>query len=107
MDTMYDELINGLLSILPVQLERVVLYGSTARGTATPDSDIDIAIFVSSRLTSRQEDMLSEFVVEMNLKYDKVFSVIDIDQQTYLKWKNVTPFYKNVDNEGVTLWMAA
>jgi anthranilate synthase component 2 len=34
-------------------------------------------------------------------------SVVDIDQQTYLKWRHVTPFYQNVSKEGIVLWKAA
>ena len=41
-DPMYSELIQGLLSILSTQAVQIVLYGSVARGTADPDSDIDI-----------------------------------------------------------------
>lgn len=104
---MYDELVHGLLSILPSQMVQVVLYGSVARGTADPVSDIDIAVFVKNRLSAPQEEQLSALIVDMNLKYNKVFSVVDIDQQTYLKWKNVTPFYQNVDREGIVLWKAA
>lgn len=106
-DPMYDELVRRLLSILPSQAVQIVLYGSTARGTAAPESDIDIVLFVNGRLTSPQEDRLSDLIVDMNLKYNKVFSVVDIDQQTYLKWKSVTPFYQNVDREGIVLWKAA
>ena len=104
---MYDELVRGFLSVLPDQMVRVVLYGSTARGTAAPDSDIDIALFVSSRLTPDQEDRLSDLIVDLNLKFNRIFSVVDIDHQTYLKWRNVTPFYQNVDREGIVLWKAA
>ena len=104
---MYDELVRGMLSILPGQMVQVVLYGSTARGTADDESDIDIAVFVSDRMTPEQEDRLSDLIVDLNLKYDKVFSVVDIDQQTYLKWRSVTPFYQNVDREGIVLWKAA
>ena len=104
---MYDELIQGLLSILSTQMIQVTLYGSVARGTDGPESDVDIALFVSHRLNSQQEDALSALIVDLNLKYNKVFSLIDIDQQTYLKWKNVSPFYQNVDKEGIVLWKAA
>ena len=106
-DPMYDELVRGLLSILPAQMDRIILYGSVARGAAGPESDIDIALFVSDRLTARQQDQLSDLVVDLNLKYNRVFSVIDIDRQTYLKWKGATPFYQNVDREGIVLWKAA
>ena len=106
-ETMYDELVRGLLGILAEQTVQIVLYGSTARGSAEPDSDIDIAIFVTRRPDAQQEDRLSSLIVDLNLKYDKVFSVVDIDQETYLKWRSVAPFYQNVDKEGVVLWKAA
>ena len=104
---MYDELVTGLLSLLHDQMDRIVLYGSTARGTAEPDSDIDIALFITKKLTEEQENRLSDLVVDLDLKYDKVFSVIDIDHSTYLKWRDVTPFYQNVDREGIVLWKTA
>ena len=104
---MYLELVSGILRALPSQVIRIVLYGSVAKGTSTPESDVDIAVFVHARLDAEMEDRLSDVVVDMNLKYDKVFSVIDIDNETYQKWRGVTPFYQNVDREGVVLWTAA
>ena len=106
-NTMYDELVHGLLSIFSDQTIQIVLYGSTARGTAAENSDIDIAVFLTRRPDARQEDLLSGLIVDMNLKYDKVFSVIDIDQDTYMRWRSVLPFYQNVDKEGIVLWKAA
>ena len=104
---MYQELVNGILNALPGRVVRIVLYGSVARGTDTLDSDVDIAVFLSTRMDHHAEDRVSDVVVEMNLKYDKVFSVIDIDDAVYKKWRDVTPFYRNVDREGVVLWTAA
>lgn len=53
------------------------------------------------------EDKLSDLVVNLNLKYNKVFSVIDIDYAVFKKLENITPFYKNVNKEGIVLWKAA
>lgn len=53
------------------------------------------------------EDKLSDIVVDMNLKYDKVFSVIDIEFEKFRKWGNVMPFYQNINKEGIVLWEAA
>ncbi len=103
----FSELVEGILGALNGQVIRIVLYGSVARRTDASDSDVDIAVFVPARLDPAAEDRLSDVVVDLNLKYNKVFSVIDIDNSVYSKWKNVTPFYQNVDKEGIVLWKAA
>lgn len=104
---MVDELVAGLLKIVDEQLVSVILYGSVARGTASSESDIDVALLIKGSLSSVTENELSDFIVDMNLKYDKVFSVIDIDIDNYEKWKAVAPFYKNVKRDGIVLWKAA
>ena len=104
---MVDELVAGLLKIVDEQLVSVILYGSVARGTASSESDIDVALLIKGSLSSVTENELSDFIVDMNLKYDKVFSVIDIDFANYKKWEHVTPFYKNVEQDGIVLWKAA
>ncbi|HJC64580.1 MAG TPA: nucleotidyltransferase domain-containing protein [Candidatus Blautia merdavium] len=89
------------------RLVSIILYGSVARGTNTEESDVDIALIMHGKLDFDTEDKLSDFIVDMNLKYDKVFSVIDIDIAHFRKWINVLPFYQNVEREGVVLWKAA
>lgn len=102
-----DELVDGILAIMKPSVVRIILYGSVARGTNTEESDVDVAILVKNEMDAEMEDKLSDFVVDMNLKYDKVFSVIDINYDTFRKWEGVTPFYQNVTKEGIVLWKAA
>ncbi len=83
-----------------------MLYGSYARGTSTDESDIDIALLLNGTLNQSTEEKLSDLIVDLNLKYDRVFSVIDIDYESFQKWENVTPFYKNMNKEGIVLWKA-
>ena len=101
------ELVEGILSILESQVIRIVLYGSVARGTNTAESDVHIALLLNGNLSRETEDKLSDLIVDLNLKYDIVLSVIDIDYEMFKKWEKVTPFYKNVNEEGVVLWKAA
>mgnify|MGYP000755577806 CR=1 FL=1 len=102
-----QELVDGILTIFDTRVIRIVLYGSYARGTNTPESDVDIALLLAGSLDKETEDRLSDLIVDLNLKYDKVFSVIDIDYSVFQKWEEITPFYKNVNKEGVVLWKAA
>nr|WP_305182822.1 nucleotidyltransferase domain-containing protein [uncultured Schaedlerella sp.] len=101
------ELADGIVDIMGSRLVSIVLYGSVARGANTEESDVDIALIMHGKLDFDTEDILSDFIVDMNLKYDKVFSVIDIDIRHFQKWIEVLPFYQNVEREGVVLWKAA
>jgi predicted nucleotidyltransferase len=40
------------------EIERVVLFGSRARGTARPDSDLDLLLIVAGSLTPEQDKQL-------------------------------------------------
>ena len=102
-----DELVGGITGALGSVVTEIILYGSVARGTAEHDSDVDIALLTRRPLSAEEEDRLSDVIVDLDLKYDKVFSVIDIAGAEFRTWLNVIPFYKNVANEGVVLWTAA
>lgn len=106
-DSVWNEFVRGILSIMDNRLVSIILYGSVARGTNTAESDVDIALLMYGKLDSDTEDKLSDFIVDLNLKYDKVFSVIDIDVDHFRKWINAVPFYQNVEREGVVLWKTA
>ncbi len=101
------ELVRGILAIMEHQTVSIILYGSVARGTNNEESDVDVALLINGSMESGTEDKLSDLVVDMNLKYNTVFSVIDIDYELFKKWEKVTPFYQNVAREGVVLWTAA
>ncbi len=102
-----NELIEGLKNIFNNRLVSIILYGSVARGTDTDESDIDIAIILKDAKVQSIPDKLVDFTLDLDLKYNKVFSVIDIDYDEFIKWENVLPFYKNVKKDGVILWKAA
>ena len=101
---MLNEFVSGMIDVLGDAVEEIVLYGSVAKGTNTEESDIDIALLIKLPLNKELEEQLSDFVVDMNLKYDTVFSVIDIDYQNFKKWESTLPFYRNVKQEGIVLW---
>ncbi len=102
-----NELIEGLKNIFHDRLISIILYGSVARGTETDDSDVDIAIILKNAKSQPIQDKLIDFALDLDLKYDKVFSIIDIDHDEYTKWEDILPFYKNVKRDGVILWKTA
>lgn len=102
----FDKLVDGLVKIYGESLQSIILYGSVARGTDTAESDIDIAVFVTYD-NEQMHDIMTDLNVNLELEYGKVISILLLDQREYKKWNDVSPFYRNVKNEGVTLWKAA
>ena len=102
-----DELVTGILGVMRNQVFSIILFGSMARGDFDAESDVDIAIIYSGEIDNSQEDAMNDYFVDMDIKYGRVHSIIDIEKKEFDKWKNVSPFYKNVANEGVVLWTAA
>lgn len=116
MEGIKDEQMRKILSELAEQLHQVygnklravILYGSVARGTQTDESDVDIMVLVDGNSAELKEydDKLSDVSTEIALKYLKVFSIIDVSYKEYQDWKTISPFYKNVAEEGVVLYAA-
>ena len=99
---MFDRLVKGLRDIYGDKLVSILLYGSFARKTNTKESDIDIAVLLNGKETKEMHDRM----VDLDLEYDQVFSILSIDYKNFLEWEDTLSFYKNVKEEGVVLWAA-
>lgn len=104
---MKDDLIRGLVDIFSNNIIAIILYGSVARNENTTESDIDIAIIVKNEMDDATREKFMQWSAELDLRYDKVFSIIDIQEKNMEKWGSVLPFYQNVQKEGIVLWKAA
>lgn len=102
----FEKMIPGFQDIFGNVLERIILYGSVARGTQTDESDVDIAVIVR-KYTDDMHDKMIDLTVDLELEYNKVLSVLLIDYDNFGEWENVLPLYKNVKKQGNMLWGAA
>lgn len=103
----WDRLTSQIREIMGSSLEAVILYGSYARGTQTADSDIDIALILRGKPDSSTTDRLQDFLTDMDIEYGKLFSAVDIDAARFASYRDVLPFYRSIQTEGVVLWKAA
>ena len=101
------EVVSGLREIFKENIYEIILYGSVARGEATDESDIDIALILNSDLTERDKKLFLEWNANLDLKFDKVFSIVDVTKDKIEKWGKIVPFYMNIQKEGMVLWKAA
>lgn len=105
-DMLYNSFVEEVRRIYKDNLSAIILFGSVARGTATEESDLDIAILVNSDDKSMYDQLL-DVVVRIDLDNDVVISTTIIEKEQFDTWKDVLPFYKNISKEGIQLWEAA
>ena len=91
----FEKMIPGFQTIFGNVLERIILYGSVAKGTQTAESDVDIAVIVR-KYTEDMHDKMIDLTVDLELEYNKVLSVLLIDYDNFREWEDVLPFYKNM-----------
>jgi predicted nucleotidyltransferase len=84
--------------------ERIVLFGSYARGDNREDSDIDILIIIKNLENERKiTGALYKDLLKENISIPIDFLAIDYDK--YNKLKNETGYiYKTIEQEGQVLY---
>ncbi len=84
--------------------EKIVLFGSYARGENTKNSDIDILILVKNLKNERQiTSLLYKELLNNNISVPIDFIAADYDKYNILKDK-IGYIYKTIDKEGQILY---
>jgi len=87
------------------KLDRVILYGSYARGDFDDESDIDILILadIPAGEALKTRHKIRELIGYVDLEYDVLLSLHVTDSAKFNKFANDLPFYMNVLKDGVIL----
>jgi len=92
----------GLALILGEELEAVYIYGSQARGDASPDSDIDVLVVVRGNFVYEELlDQTIELTADLSLEYDVVISRAFVTKERFDH--EMSPFLMNVRREAVSV----
>ncbi len=85
------------------KIEKIILFGSCARGEATEESDIDILVIASGNRFEMQKN-LSGIAIDILLKTGEYISAkaVSVEEYSFMKKIN-TGFYQNIAREGVAL----
>jgi len=106
MDVRAKEILRNITQLKAETLspgDRLVLFGSQARGDANSESDWDLLMLLNKEhLTQKDFDVYAYPFVLLGLRHGEYFSV---KQYTKEEWemRKGTPFYKNVMQEGIEI----
>ena len=83
-------------------VEKIVLFGSVARGEADTESDIDLLVLTTKPLSYSERHEITAAITDVNLEFDTTFSSIVVDRSD---WEHGPishlPIKTNIEREGM------
>lgn len=106
--TGYDEAIDAFVGRVEAanmaSLQRLVLFGSVARGTHDADSDVDVlAIVDDSADVGAVEERLRDIAYDVMLDHGPAFSIHAVTAET-LEDRSTHPFFRSVLADGHAIY---
>jgi predicted nucleotidyltransferase len=96
-------LVRRLYARYAVQIESAVLFGSKARGDASPDSDIDVLVVLTTD-DAQLRSSVRRLAARVSLEHDLLISMFAVGRS---HWEELSryrfPIYEAVQSEGIPL----
>ena len=100
-DSILSQFLTALTALYGKRIDRVVLFGSRARGDARPDSDYDVAVFLDDMADRWQEiDKIVEVAVQILIETGAVINALPFKTEAY---DERTPLMHEIRREGLEL----
>jgi len=84
---------------LPGRVERVVAFGSRARGTSRPQSDLDIAVFLNGEVDQDVKDVVIDTGLDLSGDDDSPIVIATVLEAG--RWNDDTPLVRAIRSDGV------
>ena len=98
-----QKVLDAAKNTLGDKLEKIILFGSYARGDYDSESDIDFCILanVPREETTKWRRDINKRISGIDLEYDMLVSLHVINSRMFYSHIDVLPFFRNVLQEGV------
>lgn len=98
-----NEIKEKLQSVFPGIVEKVILFGSNAKGNASEDSDYDILIIVKKNYKWELKNELIDLIYDFDLKYDLLTDIKIISKEELNTIKGKQPFIRDAFEFGIAV----
>lgn len=98
-DPIIKELSEALKKEVGQNIKDIILFGSRARGDASPESDYDILVLVDKE-TKEAADRIFSIGCEIGWKYNVVITTF-VHDKSYYEDKKYEPLFMNIRKEGI------
>ena len=104
---------DALLARFPNQLQRLILFGSQARGDAVAESDIDVLVvvdweekrlpggFYAAPFSDPRWQAIVDAASDISLEYGVYVSPLVMSEHRFREW---SPLVQRVKEDGVEIW---
>ena len=106
LSVLLERYLESVAQVLGKGFNKMILYGSYARGDFEQDSDMDIMILVDLEDSEieHHRKQLSWNTYDFNDAHNTDIKPITKNDAHFRKWLGVYPFYTNIQAEGVKLY---
>ena len=106
LEVILEKLIKIYKSVYEENIQRIILYGSYARGDYSATSDVDIVALVDGERETLQQKLKQVWdkSSELEIECETILSPTVIPLDEFEKYRESLPYYKNIEQEGIELY---
>lgn len=101
-----SEVSKEMIKLFGEKINRIILYGSYARGDFGEESDIDFMILLNCNQNeiSKNRKAISRIASRIGLRNDIMVSLLARNYNEYEANIKYQPFYQNIEREGMDIY---
>ena len=103
---LYSEIQQDLKNLFGNRLKKIILYGSYAKNKQTKESDIDFFVLVDETEENLRKNryQIADVMTKLSLNHDVLVSITEDTLNRFMEYSEILPFYKNIKDEGITIY---